>query len=201
MIKTIWPNSHDLQIGEENYSSVLGGGKKNQPSVPRYYSLKKKKIPDYLNSRCVNWTFTQQQLEKLKNINTAKRRNLKINAMKKKGPEAWGHSEFSLRLCFLQTPLVPPRNDKPVRCDEQHGAPLNECSAFSIHLLWFQLLSFVSNGYFCIPFEATVTWTVKTDKRATSNSPMKIAEFNFLLCLGLILYDIIRGSFFPHNTV
>jgi hypothetical protein len=48
-------------------------------------------------------------MEKLKNINTAKRRNLKINAMKKKGPEAWGYSELSLRLClFLQTPLVPP---------------------------------------------------------------------------------------------
>lgn len=108
---------------------------------------------------------------------------------------------FPEALLVLTDAVSPPRNDKPVRCDEQHGAPLNEHSAFSIHLLWLQLLSFVSDGYFCTPFEVTVTCTVKADERATSNSPMKIAEFNFLLCLGLILYDIICGSFFPHNTV
>ena len=85
----------------------------------------------------------------------------------------------------------------PRREDKQHSAPLNECSAFSIHLLWLQLLSFVSDRYFCTPCEVTVICRMKADKRATFNSPMKIAEFSVLLCLGLILYDIMHGSFFP----
>lgn len=87
-------------------------------------------------------------------------------------------------------------------CDKRHAAPFNECSVFSIHPLWRRLLSFVSDGYFCVSFEVTVARLVKADKCATLNSQMKIAEFNFFHLLEAdSLWYHKRKKFFPHKVV
>lgn len=114
--------------------------------------------------------------------------------MKNNGLAAQCYSKLFLEALLVHNHVIHPRSyDKAVSRDKQHVAPLNEHSAFSVHRLWWQRLSFVSDGYFCTSLEGRATC-----RKLASVQPLihKWKEQNLIsfICLRLILYDIMDGT-------
>ena len=128
----------------------------------------------------MNQTFTQAATGKTEKHNHCQKKNsLNICNEEQRSRSIVLLKAFLEALLVLTDAIITPSlYDKAVRHDKQHVAPLNEHAAFSVPPSWSQLLSFVSDGYFCTPFKVTVACRVKGNKRATLNSPMEIAEIN-----------------------